>query len=390
MDRRQFLAGVGLGGLTGLAGCTGAFDSSTPTDPPPTQADDVVAGVELPVPRDRLARGAAKDAIPAITDPVFASDWSGLEIEVTSPLTGETTVKEPRLAGDDRVIGVERNGEARAYPLRVLNYHEIVNDTFDGPTLVTFCPLCGSGVTAERRVRGEETTFGVSGLLWNSDLVMYDESTESLWSQIVGTAIRGPETGTELSFVPSQLTTLSTWRSEHPDTTVLLPPPESNTVNGRDATRDYNRNPYAGYEQNDAVGIGNNDEVDERIEPKTTVLGITNGRAATAYPLPAVRERDGVVNDTVGDLPVVVAVGRDGGSLFGFVRRVDGETLTFDPADSGRMRAGGSVWSVSGGEALDGPFDDTTLDPAADRGQMFWFAWADFNPNSEIFGRDDG
>lgn len=393
MNRRQFLAAAGLAGLGGLAGCSGVGevgspDTATTASGSATASGPSVAGVDLPIPRDELARGAPKDAIPAITEPKFATDWSNLTIEVTSPLTGEKTTKRPRLRKDDRVIGLERDGEARAYPLRVLNYHEVVNDTFAGPTLVTFCPLCGSGVTAERLVNGEETTFGVSGLLWNSDLVMYDELTGSLWSQIAGTAIRGPETGTELSFLPSQLTTLSTWRAAHPGTKVLLPPPESNTVRGREATRDYTSNPYAGYENSSAVGIGNNDDVDDRINPKTQVLGITHDGSAKAYPLPVVRER-GLVNDTVGDLPVVVTVGPDETSLFGFVRRADGETLSFERTNPRRMTGGGSTWSVTSGEALDGPLQGTKLEPATDRGQMFWFAWADFNPDSAIFGRDE-
>jgi hypothetical protein len=128
------------------------------------------------------------------------------------------------------VLGVEHDDRARAHPLRVLNHHEVVNDEFAGPLAVTYCVLCGSGVVFERRVTGEPTTFGVSGRLWRSDLVMYDGLTDSLWSQLAATAIRGPRTGDRLTLVPSSLTTWGKWRSAHPETRVLLPPPHSGTV----------------------------------------------------------------------------------------------------------------------------------------------------------------
>ncbi|MFB6177938.1 MAG: DUF3179 domain-containing (seleno)protein, partial [Halobaculum sp.] len=200
MHCRRFLTSAAAASLAALAGCAGggsdvsptatttpsatatATDGTTTSGTPPEGSVQSVAGVDLPVPRSKLSRGAPKDAIPAIVDPVFGEDWSGLEIEVPNGYTGTTSIKEPRLTPKDTVIGVERDGEARAYPLRILNWHEVTNDDFGGPLLVTFCPLCGSGVTANRLLDGEETQFGVSGFLFNSDLVMYDELTGSLWS----------------------------------------------------------------------------------------------------------------------------------------------------------------------------------------------------------------
>jgi hypothetical protein len=415
MRRRRFLAGSVTTGLAALAGCAGrSGDTDTPTatssptaqpDQSPTDsstgasetatADAVsgdvqsVAGVSLPVPRDLLSRGAPKDAIPALTDPVFGEDWSGLTVEVTNRFTGETVETEPRLQSDDRVIGVERDGEARAYPLRVLNWHEIVNDDFGGPLLVTFCPLCGSGITAVRRVDGEETTFGVSGLLWNSDLVMYDGKTGSLWSQIAATAIRGPRTGHRLELVPSTITTLGAWRESHPDTKILRPPPESGTVGDGVRSRDYTINPYASYDSTSQIGIGNNEFDDDRLHPKARVLGVTADGNAVAYPLETIRERGGVVNDTVGNLPVVVAVGPSEDTLHGYVRRIGGKTVTFEAVEPGRIAAGGSTWSVTSGKALDGPHEGTALEPASEFGQQFWFAWLDFNPETTVFGEKD-
>ncbi len=402
MNRRTFLAVTGVG-ITGLAGCSSSGTDDNPTTTrtatgteSPTQAGSptrtvneelgTVAGVPLPVPEDQLARGAGKDAIPAITDTAFAADWSGLEIEVRDPYTGDETTIKPRLEDDDRVVGVVRNGEARAYPLRILNWHEVVNDTFDGPLLVTFCPLCGSGITAERRVDGTETTFGVSGLLWNSDLVMYDELTESLWSQIAATAIRGPAVGAELTLVPSTITTWGPWREEHPDTRVLLPPPKSSTVVG-DVTRNYNTNPYVSYESSSRVGIGNNDFDDDRLHPKALVIGVRNDGKARAYPLETLRE-ERVVNDEIGGLPVVVAVGPDDQTLVAYERTVEGTTLEFEPASDPRfMRGGGSRWRILPGEAVDGSYEGTELVSASPEGKMFWFAWVDFTEETDVYGQ---
>jgi hypothetical protein len=370
MYRRQFLGGVTAAGVVGLAGCLGgdgggsSSDSSFSTF---TGEPEEVGGVELPVPRSELQRGAQKDAIPAITEPEFAADWASVSA---------------RLDDDEVVIGVERDGAARAYPLAVLNWHEIVNDDFDGPLLVTYCPLCGSGVTATRTVDGERTTFGVSGYLWKSDLVMYDEATGSLWSQIFATAIRGEETGTELELVPSTFATWGEWTESHPDTEVLLPPPDSNTITGK-TSRNYEQNPYAGYENSRRIGVGGGGSSDDRLHPKTTVIGVTAGGEARAYPLDAVSAA-GVVNDTVGDRPVVVAAGGDG-TLVAYDRLVDGETLTFEPGADDTMEAGGSSWTTLTGAASSGPFEGTNLDRANDRSPMFWFAWADFNPETSIY-----
>lgn len=397
MQRRAFLAAAGLGSLVGVAGCAGAgpggdgqptvsagsgrssdggataTDGSPASVPPPER----FRNVDLPVPEDELNRGASKDGIPAITDPVFAADWSAVD---------------DSLSDDSRVIGVVRDGDARAYPLAVLNWHEIVNDTFDVPVLVTYCPLCGSGVVADRRIDGETAVFGVSGLLWNSDLVMYDTVTDSLWSQLLGTAIRGPATGEELTLLPATMATWGEWRGEFPETQVLLPPPESNTVRGRRQARDYDRDPYAGYDRSARIGIGYNDFSDDRLDPKASVVGVYADGVARAYPLEAVWEA-GVVNDTVGDLPVVVSASVTG-SLVAYDRRVDGETLTFerdpptaadDETGTPLLRAGDSAWGLLSGAGRSGPHADTTLRRANDRSQQFWFAWADFHPDTEIW-----
>lgn len=270
MNRRRFLGTLALGTSTGAAGCLGVLSGGG--NPDVSGSDTVTSGGvgRSTSPTDDVIDSLAEAGFPAnicteeieddfgidaITDPVFAADWSGVDVAAkyffrdTTELTDEQTV-----------IGLE--GEPpRAYPLSVLWVHEIVNDFLGGPVLVTHCPLCQSGVVAERTVDGEPTVFGVSGLLWQAprvyeaaseaegrvfgaargnrtgvsvrnsgNLVMYDVATRSYWSQILARAICGPQTGRTLSILPSTFTSWGAWRAEHPDTQVLLPPPHSKTI----------------------------------------------------------------------------------------------------------------------------------------------------------------
>lgn len=142
-----------------------------------------------------LPGGPPRDGIPAIDRPRF----------VDAARSG--------LAPKDRVLGLRLGREARAYPVRILNWHESVNDRVDGrPVAVTYCPLCGSGVAFDARVAGQEASFGVSGLLYNSDVLLYDRGTQSLWSQIMGRAISGPLKGTPLVSLPLTHTSWTDWR----------------------------------------------------------------------------------------------------------------------------------------------------------------------------------
>lgn len=183
------------------------------------------------IPKDQiLGGGPAKDGIPALTNPA------------TVPGIAET-----HLNPGDRVIGVLLGGEARAYPLRILNWHEIVNDTLGGsPIAVTYCPLCDSAVVFDRNIGGQVREFGVSGLLYNSNVLMYDrqggdESKESLWSQMMLQAVDGPaaEAKLELDLLPAQLVTWEAWMQSHPGTTTL------SFDTGHQ--RNYDGNPYEGY-----------------------------------------------------------------------------------------------------------------------------------------------
>jgi hypothetical protein len=381
MNRRRLLRALAAG-ATGLAtGCVGG-DSDTssatrtetaPATPTPEGTAATVGGVDLPVPRSELRTALPEDAIPAIIDPEFAPDWSGLD----APEDAER----PLLPDNSAVVGVERGGTARAYPLRILNWHEVVNDDLGGPLLVTYCPLCGSSITAERRVAGEETVFGVSGKLWREDLVMYDRRTESLWGQILAAAIRGPRTGERLSLVPSELLTWGEWRGRHPDTGVLLPPPRSSAIEGRERTFRYFDEKY-GYDGDQLIGYDSQSE--DGLFGRSLVVGVEHDGTARAYPFETV-EQAGVVNDRVGDLPVVVTT-TAGGSMAAHVRRVDGEVFTFEVADERRLTAGGSRWDRTTGRAIDGPYEGTELDRATGMGPLFWKGWRNFHPDTDVYG----
>lgn len=379
VHRRQYLALAGAGAISPVPGCIAAPASVGREGPDPSRAESSFSP-DLPVSESEFYRAVPRDAIPAIVDPTFAPDWDGVSVTVASAPLRETI--EPRLADGSQVVGITRGDRSRAYPLSVLAWHEVVNDSFGDPVLVTYCPLCGSGVVARRAVGGHTTVFGVSGLLWNANLVMYDRRTASLWSQLAATAIQGPSTGQSLTLVPSLLTTWGSWRSTHPDTEVLLPPPYSNTVRGRDATENYTLDPYLAYSTSDAVGVQGTEPTDRRLHPKMPVIGVTAGGVSKAYPL-AVVERRSVVNDTVGGQPIVVAIAADR-SLVAYHRLVNGTTLRFTAGDEAHMHAGRSRWATITGRAIDGPHKGTRLRRANDRSPMFWFAWTTLHPGTRL------
>ncbi len=219
--------------------------------------------------REIMSGGPPKDGIPSIDAPQF------------QPVADETDVKP-----NEPVIGLEINGDARAYPaypLRILIWHEIVNDTVGGePVAVTYCPLCNSAVVFERIVKGQETTFGTTGKLRNSDLVMYDRLTESWWQQFTGEAIVGEMTGTQLDILPARLESLAQFRARHPDGQILVP----NNPN----FRNYGRNPYAGYDSSAQPFLFRGDLPDD-INPMVRVVMVRTEKP-TIVSLDLLREHE--------------------------------------------------------------------------------------------------
>ena len=270
---------------------------------------------------ERILRGGPpRDGIPAIDDPKFVA-------------AGDAD-----LADDDRLIGVFAGSEAKAYPLSILNWHEVVNDTVGGrPLAVTFCPLCGTGIVFAGEEGGRPLTFGVSGLLYNSDVLLYDRQSESLWSQILAQAVTGPRKGDRLTVVPSRMTSWADWRARHPDTLVL------SESTGHD--RNYGYNPYADYLQSPQVYFPVANTSDE-FHPKEIVLGIEVDGKFKAYPASELEKAGGEP----------------------FVEMLNGKELriAWDPASH----------SASIVDAQDGEYPFV---------QGFWFAWHAFHPDSEIY-----
>jgi len=205
-----------------------------------------------------------RDAIPSVDDPEFGRDYFG----------------DP----DDEVVVVEDDPVVRAYPVRILDYHEIVNDRLAGdPVAVTWCPLCGSAVVYDRRVAGRTLTFGVSGKLADDDLVMYDRETESEWKQSLGEAIAGELAGERLTALAAAVTTYRRFREEYPEGEVLQRPGGASEASGPGDDPepiDYDDAPYADYFESDGFGLGahrgsGGREWDrDELDPKAVLLGV--------------------------------------------------------------------------------------------------------------------
>ncbi|MBI2673810.1 MAG: DUF3179 domain-containing protein [Candidatus Zambryskibacteria bacterium] len=243
----------------------------------------VTDGVKHSIPLNEiLSGGPGKDGIPAVNNPKFISVSDAMFLNDNDPGLGLTV-----------------NGESRFYPYRILVWHEIVNDTIAGePVLVTYCPLCATGIVFERRVDGEVQEFGVSGRLWQSNLLMYNragsEENESLWSQVLGEAVLGVNTGEKLKIVRSDVVRFGDWKSAHPNTKVLSQ--DTGTV------RDYGRDPYGDYYTSESVSFGATFN-DTRLHPKALVHGIEINGQYKAYSDAAL---SGTINDTFAGKEIAV------------------------------------------------------------------------------------
>lgn len=267
---------------------------------------EVTDGTKHSIPLNEiLSGGPGKDGIPSIDDPEFISAGDAGFLKESDP-----------------GIGLAVGGESRFYPYRILVWHEIVNDTIAGePVLVTYCPLCATGIVFDRRVNGQAQEFGVSGQLWQSNLLMYNradsEENESLWSQVLGEAVVGPETGERLEVIPSEITRWGDWRQAHPSTQVLS--------RETGAFRNYSSDPYGDYYTSQSVSFGASFS-DDRTHPKTLVHGIEINGEFKAYVDEDVQAA-GRVEDTFAGRRVVVEATDAGGVRF----TADGEPLSSIP-----------------------------------------------------------
>ena len=318
--------------------------------------------------------GVPRDGIPPIDDPRFVS------VDDADEWLDE---KEP-------VIALEIDGEAKAYPLQILTWHEIANDTLAGvPVSVTFCPLCNSAIVFDRRLDGDVYDFGVSGNLRNSDLIMWDRQTQSWWQQLTGEAIVGQLTGAQLDILPATLTAWQDFKVTYPDALVL-----SRDTGHR---RSYGANPYAGYDEVGRSPFLFFGEEDDRLLPMERVAAVSVGRQSAAFPFSSL-ESERVVHHTLGVQDLVVffkpgarsaldqrsiADSREVGSTAIFLRDLDGQLLTFAPDGEEFVdQETGTRWNVFG-QGVSGSHAGRRLTPV-EHANHFWFAWAAFRPDTTV------
>ena len=307
-----------------------------------------------------------------------AARWSGTKSSpadrprtASPPLTAELRERGRRpaqwLSDRDPVIFFANNGEARAYPLSILMWHEIANDEVGGlPVSVTFCPLCNASIVFDRQLDDEILDFGTTGRLRNSDLIMYDRQTETWWQQFTGEAIVGEHVGRQLNFLPSQVISFGDYAARFPEGSVLARPA---------AARDYGRNPYTNYDSREPFLF--NGEIDDRLRATERVVGLEVDGNVVAYPFSST-VTEGAINDRVGETPIVIfhkpgtasaldgadiATSRDIGSAAVFDRRVGDQTLTFSPNPDGAFSDAetGSTWNILG-EAVAGDLAGAQLE----------------------------
>ena len=347
--------------LLGLAACDSAVGGG----------DELPEVTECSVDEDAFQQGCnGKDCIPSLTNPdvVAASQISYLD-------------------DDSRVIGIVLDGQPLAVPHGILWWHEIANlDGADVQVAVTYCPLTGSSLAFDRAVIGG-STFGISGLLFQNNLTMYDRTSgESLWPQMNRAAGCGPESGTALPAVPILEMTWAGWRSLHPQTRVIS--------NETGFDRNYRRYPYGDYEQlGNRRLLDSRTAIDSRRPPKERVLGLPDGEGGIAFPfgvLDATGEPFQVAEETLGGEAVVVFWDQERQAAAAYRRTLPDRTLTF-AVQAGQIvdAETGSTWRIDG-RATSGPLEGTRLEPIAEAYVAFWFAWAAFQPETRLWQGGEG
>lgn len=325
-----------------------------------------------------------RDGIPPIDNPKFWSKEKGQKV----------------FFKHEPVIAIEINGIAKAYPLSILMFHEIVNDEINNvPISVTFCPLCNSAIVFDRRLNFNNKAylldFGVSGMLRKSDMVMWDRQTETWWQQFTGTGLVGYLAGAQLEFIPSQVISVEDFYINYPNGQIL------STENGKGIS--YGQNPYINYD-----AISNSKprlffgEVDSRLPAMERIINIRFGEIERIYPYSEIVKRQ-VINEHPYGSPIVIffqqgkvsvldqqeiSESKDIGAVTVFDPTVDGRILEFFKTDEGFSdRETKSIWTITG-KAVKGELKGKQL-KKIHHGNHFAFAWLAFQPDSEIYGKDD-
>lgn len=322
-----------------------------------------------------LSGGPPRDGIPSIDAPNFQS------------------VSEADEWLDDRepVVFVQVGNEAKVYPIQILIWHEIVNDTVgDEPLIVSFCPLCNTAIAFKRTFDGKVFDFGTTGRLRYSNLIMYDRQTETWWQQATGEAIAGEHTGAQLEFYPAAIISWADFKAQYPDGKVL----------SRDTghVRNYGRNPYYGYDDINQTPFLYDGTTPNQLPPMARVLTVDLNGEAAAYPYDVLSKLN-VINDSVGGEDIVIfwtegttspldtsniPEGREVGSAVAYGRLLNDQTLTFIFSDGKFLdEQTNSEWNVFG-QAVSGELKGKQLAPVVSINH-FWFSWAAFKPETRIY-----
>lgn len=306
--------------------------------------------------------GPGKDGIPAISNPIFI------------PVPEVSFLLE-----NDLVIGIQIGNVVRAFPHPILDQHEIANHTIENTSFaLTYCPLTGTGIAWDTSEFTLDKTFGVSGLLYNSNLIAYDRETDSNWSQMLNLCVNGKLTGKEAKPIHVVETTWQTWKQLYPQSLIL------STDTGY--SRDYSIYPYGNYKTSDSL-LFSVSKLDSRLPKKERVLGIIVGEKTRVYPINTFDDPIKVINATFSDVQIVVAGSAEKNFAVSFERKLpDGTLLSFNHVEGElpviMMDNEGTKWDIFG-NGISGPRAGIKLTPTSSF-IAYWFAWAAFYPGAEI------
>ncbi|HED16491.1 MAG TPA: DUF3179 domain-containing protein [Gammaproteobacteria bacterium] len=324
-------------------------------------------------PSEIISGGPPRDGIPSVDNPRFVAARNASWLRPLSP-----------------VILLDINGTQRAYPLEILIYHEIVNDVVDGtPIAVTFCPLCNSALAFERQVNGQTLSFGTTGKLRNSDMIMYDRQTQSWWQQFTGIGIVGFYAGTQLKTRTLRIVAFRDVLDSDPNTPTLS--------RSTGFMRPYGNNPYHGYDNISDQPFLYDGHQDQRLPAMARVLAIDTGAGACLFDLRRLNNPNGMTQAIINEEPVLILYrskrhsaldtrhinqGRLLPAVTAYSRKLNGSVLEFNSSQGLRDRATNSLWNQLG-VAISGPLKDNKLD-IMPGGVSFAFAWLAFRPDSDI------
>lgn len=358
------LVAVSLFWLVGLPSCVSDQSPNGGNNPPVSGIPGNGSTNEWLIPIGEVRDGGpGKDGIPAVDRP---------------ELVGVSAAG--YLDDQDLILGMVVGGDARAYPHRILDWHEIINESIGGKSVsIVYCPLTGTGIGWERVVLGRETTFGVSGLLYNTNIIPYDRATDSNWSQLLLKAVNGPAIGEKAKTYSLIETTWGTWKKMYPNTRVV----SRNTG----FNRDYGRYPYGDYRTNQNFILFPVSRVDNRLPAKERVLGVILEDKLKVYSIELFNDQNLVIEDQFEGKDLVVIGNKSANFIVAFENSLNAGKRTFTAIQNKLPTIMnddlGNEYDVAG-RVVSGPDTGKSLKEVP-RMMSYWFSWASFYPEILLF-----